>query len=433
MDFLEIPNIVRQIEIHERSLEYNKDNEFSNFLKMSSDKFVARTQKSIDRLVAELSKLSVRVIKQIQLYIRLIASTEFSSYMKIPHDAFVKSAEKNIAWLKELLPERMPYVLDRRYYGYKNGDLHNGYINKIASSKPRKNGYVTGKVCGKNILRHRLIYACYHQIILDPKMHVDHINSDTEDNSIWNLQLLTVKEHNYKTHKGKKNKGGVVQSKAVIRFKIDKNGKRYDIKKYKSIQYVCETTNFNRRHIHSVLTGKEKTTGGYYWKYVKTNEDLKFKNEVWKKLCDIDNKFKGIKNEISDFGRVKSYVGIITCGTKQLDGYMYTSVKHVSYKVHTLVCMAFNGKKPSDNHSVDHINKITDDNRKENLRWATAKEQAENNNATPINVYKNGKFVKKYNSQASATQELKLGKNRIRSCIANNTTTKEGYTFEFAK
>lgn len=42
--------------------------------------------------------------------------------------------------------------------------------------------------------------------------------------------------------------------------------------------------------------------------------------------------------------------------------------------VHALVCRAFHGEPPSDKHVVAHNNGIRDDNRPENLRWATPKE-----------------------------------------------------------
>lgn len=39
--------------------------------------------------------------------------------------------------------------------------------------------------------------------------------------------------------------------------------------------------------------------------------------------------------------------------------------------VHTLVCTAFHGPKPSPEHEVRHLNGVHDDNRAENLAWGT--------------------------------------------------------------
>jgi len=46
--------------------------------------------------------------------------------------------------------------------------------------------------------------------------------------------------------------------------------------------------------------------------------------------------------------------------------------------VHVLVATAFIGPKPSDRHTVDHINRDKSDNRVQNLRWATPSEQHAN-------------------------------------------------------
>ena len=62
------------------------------------------------------------------------------------------------------------------------------------------------------------------------------------------------------------------------------------------------------------------------------------------------------------------------CGDKH--GYRVVGVSRKVYKVHRLVCEAFHGLPPADKCQVDHINRINDDNRPENLRWVN---QSENN------------------------------------------------------
>lgn len=44
--------------------------------------------------------------------------------------------------------------------------------------------------------------------------------------------------------------------------------------------------------------------------------------------------------------------------------------------VHVCVLLAFKGRKPSVSHQGDHLNGIRDDNRDENLTWATPKENS---------------------------------------------------------
>lgn len=45
-----------------------------------------------------------------------------------------------------------------------------------------------------------------------------------------------------------------------------------------------------------------------------------------------------------------------------------------NYKIHRLVCEAFHGPAPSHKHIVLHLNEDASDNRPENLKWGTRKE-----------------------------------------------------------
>ena len=106
------------------------------------------------------------------------------------------------------------------------------------------------------------------------------------------------------------------------------------------------------------------------------------KEEVWKPIKDYEGLY-----EISNLGRVRnlnykgSGKGKILKNTKDSKGYLIVGLtkngKRKLFKIHRLVAEAFI-PNPEDKPFIDHINTIRDDNRIENLRWCTQKENCNN-------------------------------------------------------
>ncbi len=99
--------------------------------------------------------------------------------------------------------------------------------------------------------------------------------------------------------------------------------------------------------------------------------------EIWKPVPDYDGLY-----EVSDLGRVRS----LHCEPARIligrvDRYGYHTVLlsksgcERRFKVHRLVCVAFNGPAPSSLYEVAHGDGYKVNNKADNLRWAT---QAEN-------------------------------------------------------
>lgn len=100
--------------------------------------------------------------------------------------------------------------------------------------------------------------------------------------------------------------------------------------------------------------------------------------EVWKKIPGFDQRY-----EVSSLGRVKGATGKILKLKQDKRGYAFFSIadkkgssRNVS--VARCVCSAFNGEAQSDSLDCDHVNRIRDDNRPENLRWVTRSENLSN-------------------------------------------------------
>lgn len=60
------------------------------------------------------------------------------------------------------------------------------------------------------------------------------------------------------------------------------------------------------------------------------------------------------------------------------DGYYKIGVNGKTATVHSLVMQFFGPPKPGTEYVIDHINRIKTDNRIENLRWVTIKENVNN-------------------------------------------------------
>lgn len=101
-------------------------------------------------------------------------------------------------------------------------------------------------------------------------------------------------------------------------------------------------------------------------------------------------------NEISNFGNLRN-AGIIIRGSINNNGYRYFQLqredKRVNYLYHNLVANAFLGERSLKN-DTDHINRNKLDNRLDNLRYITHKENMKNQDRYKENVdrYKSGRI-----------------------------------------
>lgn len=111
-------------------------------------------------------------------------------------------------------------------------------------------------------------------------------------------------------------------------------------------------------------------------------ENLSYSNEVWRDIKGLEGYYL-----VSNLGRVRSISRkwsrrdtILKMTNK--NGYREISLgrkgeRKRCYQVHRLVADAF-CEKPDGCNEIDHINGIRDDNRPENLRWVTHKQNMNN-------------------------------------------------------
>lgn len=243
--------------------------------------------------------------------------------------------------------------------------------------------FVEGK--GKKVLCHRFAYeACVHKHVLSREFDVDHIDNDPLNNIVSNLQKMTKKEHNWKTSAANPGAGAKRAhhfSKPVVATHISSG----NTKTFASSHEAARVLGVNQGNVSNCLSGRRKSAGGHTFENVPNDgdNDENLENEEWRDLADAFSERDMGTAKVSNLGRVMTTRGSRTYGTDTHDGYKSVMVQRKIYPVHMLVCAAFCGKRPSPEHTVDHINRVPGDNKATNLRWATWAEQNLNRSKKP--------------------------------------------------
>ncbi len=224
-------------------------------------------------------------------------------------------------------------------------------------------GYIQAKVNGKRLYVHRLVWELHHDSIPEG-MVIDHINNIKDDNRIENLRCVSIAEnnHNRQTHNNNTSGyKGVNRDKGKWRARVAINGKRLDLGLFDTPEQAHKALVAKRAKVkvRCIVNKPNRPT----FKAPTKPIDAKY----------VRDNFKYIGGGLERLTGVHKGQQIKSTG----DGYVKMQINGKLFTLHRIIWAWHNGKIPKG-RVIDHINNDRNDNRIENLRAATEKENASN-------------------------------------------------------
>lgn len=243
------------------------------------------------------------------------------------------------------------------YYVSAQGEIFNQDFVKVAQYLV--NGYYIFKNSkDKGFLTHRVVAMTY---IKNPNNCpvVNHIDENKLNNNVNNLEWVTQKENCAKHGKDISHPREVIQ--------LDMSG--MEVARFKSITEAGTAIGLSRHAVNRVCLGKNKTAGGYMWKYSDEDNVPKKDVDITGSISapDYPNYLVFPNGTIYNSQRKQFMKPIINAHGSNYVTLSSTQGKKNKY-VHNLVAQCFI-PNPKNCKNVRHITNDKNDNDISNLEW----------------------------------------------------------------
>lgn len=160
-----------------------------------------------------------------------------------------------------------------KYAVTEDGQIFSYKSNRFLKPSNNGNGYFAVSLCSGGTINKQYVHRLVAEAFLpnpEGKIEVNHINEDKSDNSVSNLEWVTHKENI--NHGTRNEKVAEAISKPVYCVELNMT--------FPSLTAAADEFGISKCTISHCLNGRQKTAGGFHWKFAAVYENLKESNIV---------------------------------------------------------------------------------------------------------------------------------------------------------